>query len=119
MRKTRERVAVLVYHTYPQVTFGTMPPNDLGDADMRDIPVREPVDPLAEETRRLRRLRIAVDLTAAVIAQQPRLSVTEARQLIENARIVATRLFPGKGDTFDLIIRPRLARIAAERALEV
>lgn len=86
---------------------------------MQDIPLREPTDPLAEEAHRLRQLRIAVDLTAAVIAQQPRLSVDETRQLIYNVRTVATRLFPGKGDTFDLVIRPRLARIAAERGLDV
>jgi len=86
---------------------------------MHDIPLHEPIDPFAEETRRLRRLRIAIDLIAAVIAQQPRLSVGEARQLIRNARTVAVRLFPGKGDTFDLVIRPRLTRIATERGLDI
>lgn len=70
---------------------------------------------LHEEQRRLRRLRLLVDVTAQVIAEDENLTLCEAIRLVEAARTAATRLFPDKGDTFDLVIRPRLERILHER----
>ena len=85
---------------------------------MNDIPRMDSVDPLADEARKLRRLRLTVDFVAAVLAQQNPLSEHDAERLVEGARAAALRLFPGKGDTFDLIIRPRLQRILRERGFE-
>ncbi len=82
---------------------------------MDDIPLMDNGDPVADEARRLRRLRLTVDVVGAVLAQQNPLSERDANRLIEGTREAAMRLFPGKGDTFDLIIRPRLQRILRER----
>jgi hypothetical protein len=70
---------------------------------------------LADERRRLRRLRMIADLTANVLAQG-RLTRTEAEQLVAAARDAALSLFPDKGGTFDLILAPRFARLMNEFA---
>jgi len=75
----------------------------------------EDKNPLHEEERRLRRLRLLVDVTAQVLAEDESLTFCEALRLIEAARTASTRLFPDKEPTFDLVIRPRLERIVHER----
>lgn len=55
----------------------------------------DPQNALLEEEKKLRRLRIIVDLTAAVLAQE-RLTMDEALDLMNAARGAALRLFPGK-----------------------
>lgn len=65
---------------------------------------------LQEENRRLRRLRLMVDLTLASLVQDPELSLLDALQLIERCRDAALNLFPGKEAAFDLIYRPRFER---------
>jgi hypothetical protein len=72
-------------------------------------------DALREEQRRVRQLRLLVDVTAQVIAEDDHLTLCEALRLVEAARNAALRLFPDKGDTFDLIVRPRLENIILER----
>lgn len=68
---------------------------------------------LADEERRLRRLRVMADLTAAVIRQRP-LSRTEAEHLVDQLRREVLNLFPGTEAVFDLIYRPRFARLIDE-----
>ncbi|MFH1177384.1 MAG: hypothetical protein V1750_08250 [Acidobacteriota bacterium] len=70
---------------------------------------------LQEEQRRLRQLRLLVDVTAQVLAQDEGLTLCEAVRLVESARAASLRLFPERGDTFDIVIRPRLERILLER----
>ena len=70
---------------------------------------------LQEEQRRLRRLRLLVDVTAQVIAVDENVTLCEALRLVEAARAAALRLFPDKDETFDLVIRPRLERILHDR----
>ncbi|MCS7182916.1 MAG: hypothetical protein NZ869_07390 [Thermoanaerobaculum sp.] len=70
---------------------------------------------LREEDRKMRHMRILVDLTAQILAQDPSLKLCEALRLVEAARTAVGRMFPGKEETFDLIIRPRLERIILER----
>ena len=82
------------------------------------VPRRDNTDPVADEARRLRRLRLTFDLVGATLAQQTPLSEHDAQRLIEGARKTALHLFPDAGDTFDLIIRPRLNRILRERGFE-
>lgn len=72
-------------------------------------------DDLREENRRVRHMRILVDLTAQILAEDSNLKLCEALRLVEAARTAVCRLFPGKEETFDLVIRPRLERIIAER----
>ena len=66
-----------------------------------------------EESRRIRRLRIAVSLALNIIAQG-RMPVEEASELVEATRRVALTLFPDKGDTYDLIYRPKFRRLMKE-----
>ncbi len=70
---------------------------------------------LREEEQRLRRLRLLVDVTAQVLAEDASLTFCEALRLIDAARTASMRLFPDKEQTFDLVIRPRLERIVLER----
>jgi hypothetical protein len=68
---------------------------------------------IAEETRRLRRLRLLVQSAMAIIAQGE-LPVEEAAELVMTTRRVALEMFPGKEEAFDLIYRPRLQRLMQE-----
>jgi hypothetical protein len=86
---------------------------------VKDIQPLEPGGAIADERRRLRRVRLVVDLVGAVLAQQQPLSRSEADRLIAQARTAATSLIPGTGSTFDLIIRPRYERILRERGIVV
>jgi hypothetical protein len=74
---------------------------------------RERADALAEESRRLRRLRMVVDLTSNVI-MQGRLSRPEAEELVAAARVRILDLFPDKETTYELILAPRFARLVSE-----
>ncbi|MGE5236288.1 MAG: hypothetical protein ACM3O7_08080 [Acidobacteriota bacterium] len=68
-----------------------------------------------DEERRLRQLRLLVDVTAQVIAEDQNLTLCEALRLVEAAHTAARRLFPENTTTFDLVIRPRLDRLLLER----
>lgn len=70
---------------------------------------------LLAENKKIRHLRILVDLTAQMLAQDKSLKLCEALRLVEATREAVSRLFPGKEATFDLIIRPRLEQIILER----
>jgi hypothetical protein len=72
----------------------------------------------AEEDRRARQLRVIVDLTSSVIVQGG-ISLAEAEALVAATRRRALALFPGKEDTFDLILAPRFARLIREFVLPV
>ena len=72
-------------------------------------------DPEAEERRRLRMLRMVVDLTTNVLAQG-RMTRAEAEELVAAARRRALELFPDKAATYDLILAPRFARLMDEFA---
>ncbi|MBW2057924.1 MAG: hypothetical protein JRH07_05290 [Deltaproteobacteria bacterium] len=74
--------------------------------------VRE--DEIAEENRRIRRLRFLVDFWLQFIMQAD-LSLDEALRIVEHVKDHACFLFPGKGETFELIYRPRFMRIIEER----
>jgi hypothetical protein len=68
---------------------------------------------VAEENRRARQLRMIVDLTSSVIVQGG-IDRAEAEALVAATRRRALDLFPGKEDTFDLILAPRFARLFRE-----
>ena len=68
---------------------------------------------LAEE-RDLRKLRMIVDLTSALLWQSD-LTLSEAQKLISDARERALELFPDKGETFELIYGSRFRRILVEK----
>jgi hypothetical protein len=74
---------------------------------LRHDPTQEEID---EESRRIRRLRILVQLTVETIADGT-LSAEEASGMIAATRRVALEMFPGKERAFDLIYRPQFQRV--------
>jgi hypothetical protein len=70
---------------------------------------------LREEEANIRRLRLLVDVTAQVLAEDTNLTFCEALRLIDAAGTAALRIFPERHQTFDLVTRPRLERIVQER----
>lgn len=80
------------------------------DQDGKRAPSEEEID---EESRRVRRLRIVVNLALNIIAQGE-MPIEEAHDLVAATRRVALELFPGKGDVYDLIYRPKFQRLIRE-----
>jgi len=78
--------------------------------DGKRAPTKEEID---EESRRLRRLRIVVNLALSLIAQG-QMPIEEAHNLIAATRRLALQLFPGKGEVYDLIYRPKFQRLINE-----
>ncbi len=68
-----------------------------------------------EEGQRLRRLQFMMNLVMQVIAQDPRLTVEEASQMVADSRAAALAMFPGKELAYDLLYRPRFQRLMRER----
>jgi hypothetical protein len=68
---------------------------------------------IEEESRRVRRLRIVVQLALEIIGQGD-LPAEEAANLVSATRRVALELFPGKEDAFDLIYQPKFTRLMQE-----
>ena len=68
-----------------------------------------------EERRKLRRLQIMMSMVMSVISQDPDLSVEEASELVANAKRAALAMFPDKEFAYDILYRPRLQRLMAER----
>jgi hypothetical protein len=71
------------------------------------------LDAIAEEQRRLDRLRRIADATCALLWQAG-LSREQGETLVRAARERALELFPEKGDVFDLVLAPRFRRILEE-----
>jgi hypothetical protein len=69
---------------------------------------------LEEEDRRVRQLRLVVNLALSVIGQTD-ISLAQAQEMVAATRSMALRLFPGKELAFDLIYLPRFHRLLAER----
>lgn len=72
-------------------------------------------EPQFDEERSLRKLRLMVDITAQVLAEDRDLTLCTGLRLIEALRTACRRLFPDDHSTFELVIRPRLEKILLER----
>jgi hypothetical protein len=70
---------------------------------------------LADEARRLRMLRLIVDLTGNVLLQGG-LGREEAQALVRAARARVLELFPDKEAVYELVLAPRFARLIEEFA---
>jgi hypothetical protein len=70
---------------------------------------------LEEERRKLRRLQIMMSMVMSVISQDMDLSVEEASELAANAKRAALAMFPDKEFAYDILYKPRLQRLMAER----
>jgi hypothetical protein len=69
---------------------------------------------LLDEERKLRRLRRAMDLAAALLWRVD-LTFEEAQDVVNHAKQTALQLFPDKEETFDLIYGSRFRRILTEK----
>jgi len=69
---------------------------------------------IEEENRKLRRLKMMVNLGLAVLRQE-RISRKEAEQIVESIRRSALKMFPGKEATWEIVYAPRFQRTIEER----
>jgi len=67
-----------------------------------------------DENKKIKQLRFIIDLTMNVIAQSD-ITLEDASQMVVSTRDVASRLFPGKEEVYDLIYKPRLQRLLTEK----
>jgi hypothetical protein len=81
----------------------------------REEPVRQSPEELAEESRKIRRLQMVVNMVTQVIAQDTSLTVEEASEMVADTRRLALGMFPDKELAFNLIFWPRLQRLMRER----
>jgi hypothetical protein len=77
-------------------------------------PVQSPEE-LEEESRKIRRLQIVMNMVMQVIAQDHTLTVDEASEMVADTRRLALGMFPDKELAFNLIYWPRLQRLMRER----
>jgi len=69
---------------------------------------------IQEERKKIRRLRLIVDLTLQLLYQED-MTVPEMLELVEATKKQVLTLFPGKEFQFELIYRPRFNRVIQER----
>lgn len=67
-------------------------------------------DELLDENRKIRRLRLLVDLSLEYIRNQM-LTHDQAIGIVEGVKRQAMKLFPGKEEAFDIIYAPRFKRL--------
>ena len=70
---------------------------------------------LQEESRKIRRLQMVVNMVTQVIAQDPTITVEQASEMVADTRRLALSMFPDKELAFNLIYWPRLQRLMRER----
>lgn len=68
-----------------------------------------------EESRKIRRLQLMINMVMSVISQDPNLTVEEASQLSAQAKQAALAMFPDKEFAYDILYKPRLQRLMNER----
>lgn len=73
---------------------------------------------LEEENKKIRMMRIVVDLNLQTIATDPNLTLQEALNQVETVKKFVLSLFPEKENAFELILKPRFMRIIKERYLQ-
>lgn len=69
---------------------------------------------IREEDKRIRYLRRMVDFTMALIIGSD-MTLEEAGRHAAAVREFALKLFPGKGDVFDLVYGPRFRRLLIDK----
>ena len=70
---------------------------------------------IQEENKKVRRLQFLVNLVISVISQSQNMPVEEASEMVAATRRAALAMFPDKEFTYDLIYKPRLQRLLAEK----
>jgi hypothetical protein len=70
---------------------------------------------LFEQRRRVRRVRMILDLTSTLLSRDASLTHREACTLVECAERAIAELLPNFSSKFSSFVRPRLERIIQER----
>jgi hypothetical protein len=96
----------------PWGTGAAAPSPSEGNEDTR--PMQSAAE-LEEESRKIRRLQMVVNMVTQVIAQDSTLPVEEASEMVADTRRLALGMFPDKELAFNLIYWPRLQRLMRER----
>ena len=94
----------------PQATAGSARPEQPDENSTSQSP-----EELKEESRKIRRLQMVVNMVTQVIAQDPTVTVEQASEMVADTRRVALSMFPDKELAFNLIFWPRLQRLMRER----
>lgn len=91
----------------------------MGQAERKEKVEPKPTDgelqEQEEERRKLRKLQIMMSMVMSVISQDAAMSVEEASELAANAKRAALAMFPDKEFAYDILYKPRLQRLMAER----
>jgi len=90
-------------------------PSDPASAGTSQPRSAQSPEELQEESRKIRRLQMVVNMVMQVIAQDSTLTVDEASEMVADTRKAALAMFPDKELAFDLIYWPRLQRLMRER----
>lgn len=88
-------------------TLGT----ETGEAN----PPKPTEEEIQEENRKVRRLQFMVNLVMSVISQSHNMPVEEASEMVAATKRAALAMFPDKEFAYDLIYKPRLQRLLAEK----
>lgn len=100
----------------PQHVAGPASPEPNQPNDNFQLPEEaQTPEELKEESRKIRRLHMVVNMVSQVIAQDTRLSVEQASEMVADTRRLALSMFPDKELAFNLIYWPRLQRLMRER----
>lgn len=68
-----------------------------------------------EESRKIRRLQMMMNMVMSVIGQDSSLTIDEASEMVADCKRAALSMFPDKELAYNLIYRPRLQRLMRER----
>ena len=94
------------------------PHSNAGSSSPEDTEKKGPIqspEELQEESRKIRRLQMVINMVMQVIAQDPTVTVEQASEMVADTRRVALNMFPDKELAFNLIYWPRLQRLMRER----
>jgi hypothetical protein len=92
----------------PQTTAGSHP------EQINESTYQTPEE-LQEESRKIRRFQMVMNMVTQVIAQDPTVTVEQASEMVADTRRLALSMFPDKELAFNLIYWPRLQRLMRER----
>jgi hypothetical protein len=68
-----------------------------------------------DESRKIRRLQLMMNMVMSVLSQDPKLTVEAASELAAGAKRAALAMFPDKELAYDILYKPRLQRLMRER----
>ena len=93
----------------PQPTAGSFPETP------KENQTPQTPEELKEESRKIRRFQMVMNMVTQVIAQDPTVTVDQASEMVAETRRLALSMFPDKEVAFNLIYWPRLQRLMRER----